>query len=202
MPSSRKRPARGRPAQTRARLVAAASRAFEREGYHGTDSNKIARAAGYAPGTFYKHFEDKKAIFLAAYEAWVSGEWEGIAGLLEQVRPPERLAEALVLFTVRLHKRTRGFRASLRALVAVDEEVRTFQRAQRRRQLELMKSLRTKGRLAPRSDEESVLVLYTMERVCDALADGEIANLGLSERETVRLLERMLAAHLTQRRPC
>src|SRR5262245_38634771 len=74
----RARPVRGTPDATRARLVAVAARTFNRDGYHGTDSNRLARAAGYAPGTFYKHFPDKRAIFVAAYESWVAAEWRAI----------------------------------------------------------------------------------------------------------------------------
>ena len=37
---------RGSPDETRARLVAAAADEIERAGYHGTDTNRIARAAG------------------------------------------------------------------------------------------------------------------------------------------------------------
>src|SRR5439155_19483347 len=81
-PPGARRPRRGSPAETRARLVAAAAREFGRVGYDGTDSNRLARAAGYAPGTFYKHFADKRAIFLEAYRAWVTAEWVAIDRLL------------------------------------------------------------------------------------------------------------------------
>ena len=74
----RARPRRGTPDETRERLVAAAAAVFNRDGYHGTDSNRIARAAGYAAGTFYKHFADKREILLAAYEAWVTSEWSEV----------------------------------------------------------------------------------------------------------------------------
>jgi AcrR family transcriptional regulator len=64
------------------RLVAAGANEFNRVGYGGTDSNRIARAAGYAPGTFYKHFADKRDVFLAAYEAWVTAEWNTIGAIV------------------------------------------------------------------------------------------------------------------------
>src|ERR1700687_38040 len=72
------RPRRGSPAQPRERLVAAAASLFNRGGYHGTDSNRIAREAGYSTGVFYKHFQDKREIFLAAYETWVVSEWKAV----------------------------------------------------------------------------------------------------------------------------
>src|SRR5579863_6706632 len=72
------RPRRGSPEATRERLVTAAAKLFNTVGYHGTDSNRIAEVAGYSPGTFYKHFKDKREIFLAAYETWSASEWEAV----------------------------------------------------------------------------------------------------------------------------
>jgi len=55
-------PARHR-AETRRRLVAAATELFARQGLRATTSTQIARAAGVAAGTFYLHFADKQALF-------------------------------------------------------------------------------------------------------------------------------------------
>jgi len=55
-------PARQR-AETRRRLIAAATALFAREGLRATTSTRIARAAGVAAGTFYLHFADKQALF-------------------------------------------------------------------------------------------------------------------------------------------
>src|SRR5258708_17971763 len=74
---------RRQPDETRRALIEAAARIFNSVGYHGTDSNRIAREAGYAPGTFYIHFPDKLAIFLAVYETWVSAEWSSIEVILK-----------------------------------------------------------------------------------------------------------------------
>src|SRR5215472_2525043 len=87
------RPRRGTPEETRQRLVASAARLFNRVGYHATDSNEIAKEAGYATGTFYKHFEDKRAIFIAAYERWVSSEWQAVSDQLSSESSPEAIAK-------------------------------------------------------------------------------------------------------------
>jgi AcrR family transcriptional regulator len=166
------RPRRGTPDETRARLVAAAAEEIEARGYFGTDSNRIARAAGYAPGSFYKHFADKRAVFLAVYESWVTAEWDAIAKL----ETPREIVKVLIEH----HRRWKGFRASLRALVATDPEVRAFQRAQRARQLDTLARLRGRPRRA-----DDLLLLLTMERVCDAIADGEVDDLGVPERTIV-----------------
>ena len=51
------RATRGSAGATRERLIRAALRAFGRGGFQGTDSNRIARAAGFAPQTFYRWFD-------------------------------------------------------------------------------------------------------------------------------------------------
>jgi AcrR family transcriptional regulator len=194
------RPRRGTPQATRARLVAAAAEIFNRDGYHGTDSNALARAAGYSPGTFYRHFPDKRAVFLAAYQAWVATEWDEIGRLVADQQPasrrPAAAAVTVVGWVVGHHRRWRRLRASLRGLAGEDEETRAFYLQQRRWQLDSMARLRPSPRARRRRREQDAVLLYTMERVCDAIADGELDALGLDERRTVALLERLVTAHL------
>ncbi len=190
------RPRRGTPAETRARLVATAAVVFNRSGYHGTDSNRLARAAGYAPATFYKHFPHKRAIFLAAYESWVTAEWEAIEAIVRQGGRPPQLAARIVEQVLALHRHWRGLRASLRALVAQDREARAFYRGQRRRQLKMLAALRSSTVAAARGREEDAILLFTLERVCDAVADNELRDLGLRTTRTVALLRSLVKRSL------
>jgi AcrR family transcriptional regulator len=190
------RPRRGRPEDTRQRLIATAAEEFNRVGYRGTDSNRLARAAGYAPGTFYRHFPDKRAAFLAVYEAWVTAEWKALAAIVREAREPRARAARIVDFALGLHRRWRGLRASLRALVAEDAVARAFYRAQRRRQLELVAGLRSATQRPARRRERDAVLLYAMERVCDAVADGELRDLGLAVEPTVDALVTLVADHL------
>ena len=112
-PTRRLSPERGVAADTRDRLIAAAATVFNRDGYHGTDSNRLARAAGYAPATFYKHFPDKRTILLAAYEAWVTTEWQAIGAALRAASSPAERAERIVDLVLAHHRRWKGLRASL-----------------------------------------------------------------------------------------
>ena len=68
-----------RKAETRARLLAAARTLFARDGYDATRPQDIAREADVAIGTFYIHFADKRAAFLAFTE-------EASHELMESVR--------------------------------------------------------------------------------------------------------------------
>ena len=173
---------------TRAKLVAAAAHEFNRAGYHGTDSNRIARAAGYAPGTFYKHFADKREAFLAVWEEWVEGEWTDVRAALASAGGESSPARAIVEVALRHHTRWKGLRASMHALAAVDPVVRRFHRAQRRRQLATLAELRAKAGARPRPTEHDAVLLFTLERACDALALGEVGDLGLSRDAVVEAL--------------
>ena len=190
------RPRRGDPAQTRLRLIAAAATLFNRVGYHGTDSNRIAKEAGYSPGTFYKHFKEKRDIFLAAYEGWIVSEWEAFQAELALGGEPEDLARRLVQIQLDFHTRWRGLRASLLELVFADAVVRRFYRDQRRRQLDLMAQLRASLDTRRQSREEDAIYLYTMERSCDAIGQGEPSNLGLDRGVMIEVLEQRVASLL------
>jgi AcrR family transcriptional regulator len=187
---------RGTPEETRRLLVGAAAQVFNRSGYHGTDSNRIARAAGYSPGTFYKHFADKRAIFLAAFRDWVDEEWRAIEREVSATRDPTLLARRIVELTLDHHRRWRGLRASMFALAGRDPVVRRFHRAQRRRQLKMLAALRKDRPAPPRPPEEDLVLLFTMERTCDAVAWGEVRELGLSRRAVVEALRALVRQHI------
>jgi len=186
------RPRRGTRAATRARLVAAAADVFNRVGYHGTDSNRLAAAAGYAPATFYKHFADKAAILLAAYEAWVTAEWREVERIVRAAHDADARASRIVDLTVAHHRKWRGLRASLRSLVATDGDARDFYRAQRRRQLGLLAALRGPTPTPPHQAERDAMLLFTLERVCDAIAEDEVQDLGLDVPAMTHLLREVV----------
>ena len=194
---STSRPRRGTPARTRERLVAAAAVLFNRFGFHGTDSNRIAREAGYSTGTFYKHFKDKREIFLAAYETWVASEWKAVLAELSAGGAPDAMARRLVNLSVDFHTRWRGLRASLLELVFADDHVRRFYRQQRRHQLDVMAVIRANIKAPPRSREEDAIHLFTTERTFDAIAQGELGDLGLSRKVIIEAMIEKVISVLT-----
>jgi AcrR family transcriptional regulator len=171
------------PQESRRALLQAAAAIFNSDGYFATDTNRIARAAGYAPGTFYTHFSDKRAIFLAVYEEWVTEEMALVevaaAGAADANR---RFAEAVLGH----HRRWQVFRASLRALYATDPVVHEARLAQRVRQI-----AQTERLLAPNTDRAAILTsMLLFEALCDSIADGDVAALGVEEAP---LLDRLVA---------
>ena len=58
--------------QTRTKILQAAQKLFARKGFDGTTTKDLARKAGVAEGTIFRHFSNKKAILIElATEGWV-----------------------------------------------------------------------------------------------------------------------------------
>ncbi len=178
-------------ADTRARLLAAAQKEFNTNGYFGTDTNRIARRAGFAPQTFYRHFADKIAIFLAVYEGWWQDESAALSEVLAApaLRDHARQAARVVLD---FHTRWRVFRRSLRHLAIEEPRVRAARAAARLAQIE-----RHAAR-DPRGTAQLAAALLKAERLCDAHADGELADLGLGKAAALGLVVDAMA-ELTRR---
>lgn len=190
------RPRRGSPTETRARLIHTAAQLFNQVPYWETDSNQIAKAAGYATGTFYRHFKDKREIFIAAYREWIAEEWANIESQVAPGQSPgesiDRAADALVEH----HSRWRVFRGNLRALTTYDDELRELTQTLRREQLDKMSLLRGRQGSPNRSLETDALHAMMFERVCDAMADGDFRSLGCSVEAVQSEFRRLMRAYL------
>ena len=77
---------------TRAKLLAAAARAFSRDGYEGANINDISTAAGYARGTIYNYFPSKRELILALIRDIAARHVDSITVAVRQsADPQERL---------------------------------------------------------------------------------------------------------------
>ena len=180
------------PDETRAALIAAAAAEFNSAGFQGTDSNRIARAAGYAPGSFYAHFPDKLAIFLAVYEGWVAAELEAMANAVEPKGGARGARDRLARAVLEHHRKWRVFRASLRALYATDPVVRKARLAQRERQIKAMAAALSARGHKPPNRAAMLGRLLIFETLCDAVADGDTKKLGIPESDVLALLAESL----------
>lgn len=173
-----------RPARTRQALVDAARDEFEQIGYDETNSNKIARRAGFAPQTFYRHFADKVEIFLAVYLQWVAEE----QALLDHVRDSARAAETAVAH----HRKSLKFRRALRLLSLTHPGIRAARATSRRQQVAHLQS-----RLPYLEEidlDELLARLLMVERLTDACAEGEFADLGISISKAKKQLAALIKA--------
>jgi TetR/AcrR family transcriptional regulator, transcriptional repressor for nem operon len=182
------RPVRSRdPQESRRALIDAAAQIFNTVGFHGTDTNRIAIAAGYTPGTFYTHFADKREIFLEVYRRWVDEELVAISAAVTASDPSSR-RQRLAKTILEHHRTWRIFRKSLRALYAIDEHVHQARLAERERQINLVISqAKARNRRLP-SRAEALASLLITEMLCDAIADGDSKALRIPEREMFDML--------------
>ena len=158
---------------TDVKLREAAMAEFNAHGFAGTDSNRIARRAGFAPQTFYRWFKDKTEIFIACYRAWEDEEKAAVQALTERGAS----AEAFVQAGVEQHRRYLMFRRSLKLLSLENPQVRAARAQSRLRQVAQIRAW--VGSRA--SDETLAVALLELERLTDAIAEGELADMGLTE---------------------
>jgi AcrR family transcriptional regulator len=77
----------------RRRILDAAMRLFAGAPYDAVQMDDIARAAGVAKPTVYRHFRTKEVLFVAALEVTLAGLKERVSGIAREMVPAaERLA--------------------------------------------------------------------------------------------------------------
>jgi AcrR family transcriptional regulator len=181
---------------TRERLIDAARREFEAHGYLGTNTNRIARAGGFSPQTFYRHFADKLEIFREVYTRWISESWRLIGDAIAAGGTRRVIATRIADVVVAHYTRAAQLRASVRMLAASDPSFRELYLAEARRQLEITRgNRRTRGQevLPP---EEHLAALLVVERFADALAFDEVAPVGIDPSSLRALMARFVERYL------
>lgn len=157
------------------KLVQAASTEFNEHGFLGTDTNRIARRAGFAPQTFYRWFRDKIEIFIKVYERWQHEEADMLQRLLAKDASDARFVHAVVAH----HRAYQVFRRSLRRLSVEDADVRRARAQSRLNQIQQIRMWNPKQRDAT---ADLAVALLEFERLADALAEGEFHDMGLDDK--------------------
>ena len=181
------RPRRSRrpPESTSERLLEAATAEFNEHGFGGTDTNRIARRAGFAPQTFYRWFEDKLDVFIKIYDRWRRDELATLSRLLAENASDARLAQAVIAH----HKAYVIFRRSLRQLSVENAAVRAARAESRLSQIAFIRKVNANP---GRDDASLAVVLFQTERLADAVAEGEFQDMGLDKRVGERALTRLI----------
>jgi len=181
-----RRPRQSREETTAERLLQAAASEFNEHGFGGTDTNRIARRAGFAPQTFYRWFQDKVDIFIKAYERWQREEFGTVSTLLAKNASDARLARAVVAY----HKAYLVFRRSLRQLSVENDVVRAARARSRLNQVAYIRKLMNPN--LARDDASLAAILFQTERLADALAEGEFHDMGLDKKAGEEALARLI----------
>lgn len=189
MPQARKtKPAP--PTSTSDLLLTAAQAEFGEVGYAGTDTNRIARRAGFAPQTFYRHFEDKLDAFLAVYALWRADEAKALADVVKAEPDVARRATVVSKTILAFHVSHAVFRRSLRHLAATEPRVRSARAESRAAQIAALAALSANR---GRSRAALLASVLEIERLCDAAAEAEHEDIGVSTAAFLSEITRAVA---------
>lgn len=179
-------PSAHRKSNTGAQLIAAAMLEFSEHGFYGTDSNKIARRAGFSPQTFYRWFKDKSDIFIAVYRSWEEEERTTLDALIARGASTAKIVDAIIQH----HRDHLLFRRSLRQMSLEDANVRQARAESRLRQTQRI--LDWKGLSAGKRNAVFITLLQ-IERLADAAAERELEDAGISVSGLKSVMAEMLS---------
>jgi AcrR family transcriptional regulator len=186
LPSSRGAAQADAQPDTATRLLQAAMAEFIEVGYAGTDTNRIARRAGFAPQTFYRWFADKTAILTSVLNVWEEVEQAVLQSLFdEQDASTLQLAEACVE-NIRPFL---TFRRNLRAVASSQPEIRAVRAAGRQRLLAWLAQQRPREQVT-----QLASWLVQFDQLCEAIAEGQFIDLGTTEQVAMADLARLIEA--------
>ena len=125
---ARPRPATVRGARTRAALIAAARKVFERDGYVDCKLTDITKAAKCATGSFYTYFANKAEIFAAVLEEAQRDMMHPGMGRVAAQDDPYAVLEASNRAYLEAYRRNAKLMGLLEQVAQVDPEFRMFRR--------------------------------------------------------------------------
>lgn len=106
---------------TRQHLLDSAATVFAQRGYAGATTKEIARAAGVAEGTIYRHFSDKRELFGAVFEQRNAADFDAVVRLPELAGT--RSVRENLLFLITAIQDVEREVAPLRAAAATDADL-------------------------------------------------------------------------------
>ncbi|HEU4363793.1 MAG TPA: TetR/AcrR family transcriptional regulator [Mycobacterium sp.] len=126
--SLRRKPATARGARTRAALVTAARKVFERDGYFDCKLTDITKTAKCATGSLYTYFANKEEIFAAVLEEAQRDMMHPGMGRVNSGEDPYLALEASNRAYLKAYQRNAKLMGLLEQAAHVDPEFRMFRR--------------------------------------------------------------------------
>ncbi|HET9874472.1 MAG TPA: TetR/AcrR family transcriptional regulator [Mycobacterium sp.] len=122
----RQPPATVRGARTRAALIAAARKVFERDGYLDAKLTDITKVARCATGSFYTYFANKAEIFAAVLDQAQQDMMHPGMGRVSDTDDPYAVLEASNRAYLEAYRRNAKLMGLLEQVAQVDPEFRAF----------------------------------------------------------------------------
>lgn len=123
---TRQLPATVRGARTRAALIAAARKVFERDGYLDAKLTDIAKVAGCATGSFYTYFTNKEEIFAAVLDQAQQDMMHPGMGRVSDSDDPYAVLEASNRAYLEAYRRNAKLMGLLEQVAQIDPGFRAF----------------------------------------------------------------------------
>ena len=125
-PEPRPLPATVRGARTRAALIAAARKVFERDGYLDAKLTEITRTAKCATGSFYTYFANKEEIFAAVLDQAQRDMLHPGMGRVDDTESPYAVLEASNRAYLAAYRRNAKLMGLMEQVAHIDPEFRAF----------------------------------------------------------------------------
>ena len=126
------------------------------------------------PQTFYRWYKDKIDIFVQVHQVWEDAETAILGELMARQATSLQIAEALAegqrSFLI--------FRRHLRQLAYDHPEIKQARADSRKRHIAALREWQPR---LTADDATLAAILLQLERLCDAIAEGELADMGLSD---------------------
>lgn len=154
-------------AETRKKILDAALKLFQKEGFDRTTIGQLAEMAGVSSPTVYSLFKSKRGVLLALIdEAMPSGQFEDLVNQAMQEKGAPQLMRITAKIARQMYDAERSLLNLLRSASVVSPELKELEqeREERRyaRQQEVVEKMHASGQLAKRlSVEDARDILWT-----------------------------------------
>jgi AcrR family transcriptional regulator len=191
-------------ASQRGRLICAVADAVAAKGYGATTVADITDLAGVSRKTFYEHFDDKQACFLASYDAGAAAILDAMTEAIDPADDWEQILDAVLSTWLEFLQSDLAFtRAYLIEFWAAGDAARERWKQRRDRLVRLLELLHERARETdPAIGAVSDTILAAVEGganrvVVNHLLAGDPTPLTALKPELLRFIKLTLASHET-----
>lgn len=189
-------------ASQRGRMICAVADAVAAKGYPATSVADIIALAGVSRRTFYEHFDDKEACFLASYDTGAQAIYDAMLASAEGIEGWEALLDAVFGTWLAFLEADLAFaRAYMVEFWAAGAAARERWKQRRERTAGLLKALHERARaedpgIVPVSDTVIAAVVGGVNRVViSRVLEESDEPLTALKPELLRFIKLSLAAH-------
>jgi len=166
------------------RILEAAYKLFNEQGYYNTTTADISKEANVATGSVYSYFEDKKEIYIKViekfnkkfdyptHEFWL----ENADKEFDNAKVAKELFRGFIKMMIEYHDFSKTFHDELEALTLLDEDIAAVRREQNKHRKERIKEIFKVLSLPFSSEEEERIFFYYSFLVIDDVCHKVVFN--------------------------